>query len=287
MSEEKKQQTGQGPAEQGTGAAQSPADEQGVKKDKPVFYEEPNPASSIKHVIAVMSGKGGVGKSLVTALSACAMQQAGYQTAILDADITGPSIPKSFGLGPGLVYEGQQAYPQPTKTGIQVVSANLILKKATDPIIWKGPMVSGAIKQFWTDIVYENVDYMFVDMPPGTGDVPLTVFQTLPVDGVLIVSSPQDLVAMIVEKAVNMTQLMGLPILGLIENMSYFQAPDTGHVYEIFGHSQIDQVAERAGLDLLAKLPLDPSVAEKVDQGRIEDVEVSPLAGLVKKLETL
>lgn len=257
------------------------------KKDKPVFYKEPNSETSINHIIAVMSGKGGVGKSLVTSMAACAMQKAGHRVAIMDADMTGPSIPKAFGMGPGLLYKDGKAYARPSKSGIQIVSANLLLDNPTDPVIWKGPMVSGAINQFWTDIIYKDVDYMFVDMPPGTGDVPLTVFQTLPVDGVLIVSSPQDLVSMIVEKAVNMTQMMGLPILGLIENMSYFKAPDTGKVYKVFGESKIDETAEKAGLDVLAKLPIDPKIAEMIDQGRVEDLDSQAFDQLVKKLEGL
>lgn len=258
--------------------------QENVKAGKPIFYEAPHEKSRIDHVIAVMSGKGGVGKSMVTSLSALAMEKSGWNAAILDADITGPSIPKAFGLGKGLSMRDGLAYARETSSGIQVVSTNLILEKEVDPVIWKGPMVGTAVKQFWTDIVYSNVDYMFVDMPPGTGDVPLTVFQTLPVDGVIIVTSPQDLVSMIVKKAVNMCLMMGIPILGIIENMSYFKAPDTGKEYKIFGESHIEEVCKENNLDLLARLAINPDLAKLMDQGRIEEADISPFKQMIEKL---
>ncbi len=255
-----------------------------AEKKKPVFYKEPNRKSRINHVIAVMSGKGGVGKSMVTSLTALATQQSGWNVGIMDADITGPSIPKAFGISGGLEMRKGEAYARESKSGIQIVSSNLLLPKETDPIIWKGPMIGQAVQQFWTDVIYENIDYLFVDMPPGTGDVPLTVFQTLPVDGILIVTSPQDLVAMIVEKAVNMAKMMGVPVLGLIENMSYFHAEDTGHDYRIFGESHAEEVAERHGLQLLAKLPIDPALAALVDQGNIEEADTRAFRPVVNRI---
>ncbi len=261
--------------------------QENVKQGKPVFYEKPNEKSRIDKVIAVMSGKGGVGKSTVTSLSALAMEKSGWNAAILDADITGPSIPKAFGLSKGLEMMDGLAHARETNSGIQVVSTNLILERDVDPIIWKGPMVGMAVKQFWTDIVYSNVDYMFVDMPPGTGDVPLTVFQTLPLDGVILVTSPQDLVSMIVEKAMNMCLMMGIPILGVIENMSYFKAPDTGNEYKIFGESHIEEICKEKKLDLLAQLPINPGIAELMDKGKIEEADVSHFDKLVDKLEKL
>ena len=231
-----------------------------------------NPASSVKHVIGVVSGKGGVGKSLVTALMAVKINEKGKHTAILDADITGPSIPKAFGLGTdGLsVTEDGMMVPATTATGIDIMSANLLLDKDTDPVIWRGPVIAGAVKQFWSDALWKDVDYMFVDMPPGTGDVPLTVFQSLPVSGIIIVTSPQELVAMIVEKAVNMAKKMNVPILGLVENMSYLECPDCGKKISVFGESHIDEIAEQYGIPVLAKIPIDPKIAENVDAGTVE-----------------
>lgn len=260
---------------------------QNLEGKKPVFYQAPHEKSKIGHVLAVMSGKGGVGKSLVTALAAVAMQKAGFSSAILDGDITGPSIPRSFGLSGMLEVKDGIPYAKRTKTGIQVVSTNLLLDKETDPVLWKGPMVAQGLKQFWSDIVYEDVDYLFVDMPPGTGDVPLTVFQTLPIDGVLIVTSPQDLVTMIVEKAIHMTQMMDVPVLGLVENMSYFRAPDTGKTYEIFGKSHLDQIAQDFGLPVLARLPIHPAIAELVDAGRIEEADLEDLKPLIASIVQL
>ena len=231
-----------------------------------------NPASSVKHVIGVVSGKGGVGKSLVTALMAVKINEKGKHTAILDADITGPSIPKAFGLGTdGLsVTEDGMMVPATTATGIDIMSANLLLDKDTDPVIWRGPVIAGAVKQFWSDALWKDVDYMFVDMPPGTGDVPLTVFQSLPLSGIIIVTSPQELVSMIVAKAVNMAQKMNVPILGLVENMSYLSCPDCGKKISVFGEIHIDEIAEQYGIPVLAKIPIDPKIAENVDAGTVE-----------------
>lgn len=240
---------------------------------KPAFYKPPHEKSRIRHIIAVMSGKGGVGKSMVTSLTALAMQRTGRDSAILDADITGPSIPHAFGLQGGLARRGDTPYARRTESGIQIVSTNLILPHDTDPVLWKGALIGSAIQQFWTDVVYEDVDYLFVDMPPGTGDVPLTVFQTLPVDGVLIITSPQELVSMVVEKAINMTKMMQIPVFGIIENMSYFEAPDTGKQYAVFGESSIATVAAQNGLPLLARLPIDPQLTHLIDAGRVEEAD--------------
>lgn len=242
-------------------------------RKKPVFYQPPHEKSRIRHIIAVMSGKGGVGKSMVTSLTALAMQRTGLDSAILDADITGPSIPHAFGLQGGLTRRGDTPYARRTESGIQIVSTNLILPHDTDPVLWKGALIGSAIQQFWTDVVYEDVEYLFVDMPPGTGDVPLTVFQTLPVDGVLIITSPQELVSMVVEKAINMTKMMQIPVFGIIENMSYFEAPDTGKQYAVFGESSIATVAAQNGLPLLARLPIDPQLTHLIDAGRVEEAD--------------
>lgn len=247
-------------------------------RKKPVFYKDPHEKSRIGHVIAVMSGKGGVGKSMVTTMCALAMQQTGREAAILDADVTGPSIPHAFGLDGGLERKNGIPYARRTKSGIQVVSTNLLLSHDTDPVLWKGALVGSAIQQFWTEVVYEDVDYLFVDMPPGTGDVPLTVFQMIPVDGVLIVTSPQELVSMVVEKAINMTRMMSLPVFGIMENMSYFEAPDTKRRYDIFGKSRIDEVAKRYGLPVLAKLAINPNLATLIDEGRVEEADTRPFA---------
>ena len=244
-------------------------------EDRTSFLEPLNPASSVKKVIGIVSGKGGVGKSLVTSLMAVKMNSLGKHTAILDTDITGPAIPKAFGLGSDGISVTQEGLmvPPTTATGIDIMSANLLLDKETDPVIWRGPVIAGAVKQFWQEALWENVDYMFVDMPPGTGDVPLTVFQSLPVDGIIIVTSPQELVSMIVAKAVNMAKKMNIPIIGLVENMSYLECPDCGKKLSVFGESHIDEVAEQLGLTVLAKLPIDPEVAKSVDAGTVEYVE--------------
>ena len=236
------------------------------------FLEELNPKSRVNKVIAVMSGKGGVGKSFVTASLAAAMQKAGFKTAILDADITGPSIPKMFGSGErATALSETELNPVVSSKGTQLMSINFLLENETDPVIWRGPMIAGVIKQFWHDVVWTDVDYMFVDMPPGTGDVPLTVFQSLPVNGIIVVSTPQDLVRIIVEKAANMASAMKVPILGLVENMSYLKCPDCGKEISVFGESHIDKIAADFNLPILAKIPLQPSVAQLCDEGKIEE----------------
>ena len=230
-----------------------------------------NQASNVKHVIGVVSGKGGVGKSLVTSMLAVTMQRRGYKTAILDADITGPSIPKAFGLKTGSVQGSDIGmFPVMTKTGIEVMSLNLLVDDETKPVVWRGPVIAGTVKQFWTDVVWNEVDYMFVDMPPGTGDVPLTVFQSLPLDGIVIVTSPQELVSMIVEKAVNMASLMEIDVLGLVENYSYIVCPDCGKVIRPYGESKIEKLAEGYDTSELAQLPIDPELASLCDKGVIE-----------------
>lgn len=239
------------------------------------FLEPLNPASSVKKVIGVVSGKGGVGKSLVTAMMAVKMNSKGKHTAILDADITGPSIPKAFGLNNNMVMmtKDNLMIPATSALGIDIMSANLLLDNDTDPVIWRGPVIAGAVKQFWNETLWEDVDYMFVDMPPGTGDVPLTVFQSLPVNGIIIVTSPQELVSMIVAKAVKMAQKMNIPIIGLVENMSYLECPDCGKKISVFGESHIDEIAKEYNIPVLAKLPIDPKIAEHVDNGTIEYLE--------------
>ena len=244
-----------------------------------------NDKSKVKKVIAVVSGKGGVGKSTVTAMLATAMQRAGKRTAILDADITGPSIPKSFGVCEcaGATEEG--IFPAVSKTGIQIMSINLLLDNEDDPVLWRGPIIAGAVKQFWTDVFWEDVDYMFVDMPPGTGDVPLTVFQSLPVAGVVVVTSPQELVGMIVDKAVNMADMMHVPVLGIVENMAYYTCPDCGKQHAIFGESHIEAIAAKHGIPNTAKLPIDPAIAAACDAGKIEDVQGDWLSSLADAIE--
>ena len=249
------------------------------------FIEKLNPASSVKKVIGVVSGKGGVGKSLVTSMLAVKMNSKGYRTAILDADITGPSIPKAFGIDGGIGMTGNLMVPAVTSTGIQVMSANLLLDHETDPVIWRGPVIAGAVKQFWSETLWENIDYMFVDMPPGTGDVPLTVFQSLPVDGIVIVTSPQELVSMIVSKAVNMVRKMDIPILGVVENMSYLECPDCGKRISVFGESHIDEIAAEHGIPVLAKIPIRPEIARMVDQGSVEYLEADWLDEAAAKME--
>ena len=247
----------------------------------------PNELSSIKKVIGVVSGKGGVGKSLVTSMLAVLMNRKGYKTAILDADITGPSIPKSFGLKERASGNDEYIFPVKSKTGIKIISVNLLLENDTDPVVWRGPIIAETVKQFWRDTVWEDVDYMFVDMPPGTGDVPLTVFQSIPVDGIIVVTSPQELVSMIVEKAVNMAKLMDIPVLGIVENMSYFECPDFGKQHSIFGESRIEEVAERLGVKAVFKLPIDPKMASACDRGMIELAQAKGLEDAVSMLENL
>ena len=244
-----------------------------------------NPKASVKKVIAVVSGKGGVGKSTVTSMLAVAMSRQGKRVAVLDADITGPSAPTAFGVTEcrGATEEG--LYAAMTKTGIQVMSINLLLDNSTDPVVWRGPVIAGAVKQFWTDVIWEDVDYMFVDMPPGTGDVPLTVFQSLPVDGIVIVTSPQDLVSMIVSKAVKMANMMHVPVLGFVENYSYLECPDCGKRIHVFGESRLDEVAEALNLPVLARLPIDPKVAESYDNGQMESVVTDNVAGVIEAIK--
>ena len=251
------------------------------------FLEETNSYNNIKKVIAVVSGKGGVGKSMVTSLMAVNMQRAGYNTAILDADITGPSIPKAFGLKQKAEANELGILPINTKTGIGTMSVNSLLENDTDPVVWRGPVIAGTVKQFWTDVLWGDVDYLFVDMPPGTGDVPLTVFQSLPVDGIIVVTSPQELVSMIVTKAVKMAEMMNIPVLGLVENMSYFECPDCGSKLPVFGESKVDEVAAQQGLEVLGKLPINSKLAAACDKGLIELYEGDWLDEAVKKLESL
>ena len=259
------------------------------KCSKESLIEPQNKASNVKRVIGVVSGKGGVGKSLVTSMLAVTMQRRGYQAAVLDADVTGPSIPKAFGLRAGCV-EGTELgmLPPKTKTGIEVMSVNLLVDDETKPVVWRGPVIAGTVKQFWTDVVWNDVDYMFVDMPPGTGDVPLTVFQSLPLDGIIIVTSPQQLVSMIVEKAVNMANLMNVKILGLIENYSYAVCPDCGKVLKPFGDSNVDSLADKFGIPVMTKLPIDSELASLCDKGVIELFEgdyLEKAADLIEKIK--
>ena len=244
--------------------------------------------SSVKKVIGVVSGKGGVGKSMVTSLLACATMREGYKTAILDGDITGPSIPKAFGVHQNLVgnIDGL-IVPGSTAMGIDMVSVNLLLANETDPVIWRGPVLGGVIKQFWGETLWQNIDYMFVDMPPGTGDVPLTIFQSLPLDGIIIVASPQELVGMIVEKAANMARMMNITILGLVENMSYVECPDCGKKIYVFGESHIDEIASQYQVPVLAKIPMDPELAAACDAGKIEFTERDYMKDAVELLEKL
>ena len=234
------------------------------------LHEKLNELSTVKKVIAVVSGKGGVGKSLVTSALAVELNRRGHKTAILAADITGPSIPKAFGITAHAKGNEFGILPETTKTGIDIMSVNLLLENNTDPVVWRGPVISGTVKQFWSDVIWKDVDYMFVDMPPGTGDVPLTVFQSVPLDGIIVVASPQELVSMIVSKAVKMAQMMNVPILGLIENMSYFKCPNCRMEHYIFGESHIDEIAEDFNTRVLAKVPFDAALAKAVDTGTVE-----------------
>ena len=252
-----------------------------------IAKEPMNKASNVKKVIGVVSGKGGVGKSFVTSSLACAMNKAGYKVGIMDADITGPSIPKMFGVH-GQVYGTEDGMvPMAAENGIKIMSVNLLLDNEEDPVIWRGPVIAGVVKQFWNETVWGDIDYLFVDMPPGTGDVPLTVFQSLPVDGIIVVTSPQELVSMIVGKAVRMAEMMDIPVLGLVENMSYLTCPDCGKEIDVFGKSTVADVAKEYGIDVLGRLPIDPKLATACDNGEIEDFEGHWLDDAVKKLEKL
>ena len=257
---------------------------QNCSSRKEDFRKPLHAGASVKKVIAVVSGKGGVGKSLVTSLMASEMQRRGYNCAVLDADITGPSIPKSFGVTVHATGTEEYLLPVYTHTGLQIMSIKLILENETEPVVWRGPVIAGAVGQFWTDVYWDDVDYMFVDMPPGTGDVPLTVFQSLPVDGIIVVTSPQELVAMIVEKAVKMAEMMDIPVLALVENMSGFKCPDCGKTHYPFGESHIKEVAGKFGIDTTAQIPIDPSVAEKCDKGEIESCEAEWLSDVAAML---
>ena len=247
---------------------------------------QPNPKSSVKKVIAVVSGKGGVGKSTVTSMLAVAMARAGKRVGVLDADITGPSAPRAFGVSECQGAGEDGLYPALSAGGIQVMSINLLLDDPASPGVWRGPVIAGAVKQFWTDVIWEDVDYMFVDMPPGTGDVPLTVFQSLPVDGVIIVTSPQDLVSMIVSKAVKMANMMHIPVIGFVENYSYLRCPDCGKKIEVFGKSHLDEIAAAFDLPVLARLPIDPQVAALYDAGQMEQVDTTPVSGVISAISS-
>ena len=249
------------------------------------LIEKPHKGSNIKKVIGIVSGKGGVGKSLVTSLLAVKAKREGFSSAILDADITGPSIPKAFGIHERAKGTDEGILPSMTKTGIGIMSLNLLTMNETDPVVWRGPIIAGTVKQFWTDVIWGDVDYMFIDMPPGTGDVPLTVFQSIPLDGIIIVSSPQELVGMIVEKAVNMAAMMNVPVLGLVENMSYLTCPDCGKVINVFGESHIDEIAAKHSVANVAKLPIEPKLAAACDAGMIELFEGDWLDGIFAAIE--
>ena len=259
----------------------------GERKEPQSLLEKLNPHARVKKVIAVCSGKGGVGKSMVTALLAAAMQRKGLRAAVLDGDITGPSIPKMFGVTERAQGDQSGVYPVLSKTGVQLMSLNLLLDNETDPVIWRGPLITGTVKQFWTEVIWDNVDVLFVDMPPGTGDVTLTVFQSLPVDGIVFVTSPQELVGMIVEKAVKMAKMMNLSISGLVENMSYFTCPDCGKEHEIFGQSRVKETAEKYAIPATARLPLSPDIAAAADRGGIEGLRLPQLDEVLAVLEKI
>lgn len=244
------------------------------------LMEKLMPGASVRKVIAVVSGKGGVGKSMVTSLLAAETQRRGFRTAILDADLTGPSIPKAFGVSERMRAAADHMLPVTTLSGIQMVSMNLLLDAPEEPVLWRGPVIAGVVAQFWSEVMWDDVDYMFIDLPPGTGDVPLTVMQGLPLDGIVIVSSPQDLVGMIVEKAVKMARMMKVPVLSLVENMSYFICPDCGKVHEIFGESKVQKLAAIYGIDAFIRLPINPDSARLVDEGRVEDIDCDYVAAL-------
>lgn len=246
-----------------------------------------NPNSSIKKVIGVVSGKGGVGKSMVTALSALASTRNGFRTGIMDADITGPSIPKMFGVHTKAYGSEYGIMPEETPMDIKLMSINLLVDNETDPVVWRGPVIGGVVEQFWTDVCWGDLDVLFIDMPPGTGDVPLTVFQSIPVDGIIVVTSPQDLVSMIVAKAVKMAQLMNIPVLGIVENMSYITCPDCGRKIQMFGESKAEAVASEYGLKLLEKLPIDPVLSQEADAGKIEFNEGTQMESILGVLDDL
>lgn len=243
-----------------------------------------NPHARVQKVIAVCSGKGGVGKSMVTALLAAAAQKAGLQAGVLDADITGPSIPKMFGVHTRAQGDQSGVYPVVSRSGVQLMSLNLLLDNETDPVIWRGPLITGTVTQFWTEVVWDNVDILFVDMPPGTGDTTLTVFQSLPVNGIVFVTTPQELVGMIVEKAVNMARTMNLPLTALVENMSYFTCEGCGKQHELFGQSRVEETAQKFGIQATARLPLDPAIAAAADRGGVEGLHLASLAAILEAI---
>jgi len=258
------------------------------RKEEFDFSEKPHALSSIKKVIGVVSGKGGVGKSLVTSMLAVTMNRMGYHSAVLDADITGPSIPKAFGIREKARGSEKGLYPIKSHTGIDIISINLLMDNDKDPVVWRGPILANTVKQFWSEVIWSDVDFMFIDMPPGTGDVPLTVFQSIAMDGIIIVTSPQELVSMIVSKAVRMAEIMNIPIIGLVENMSYFKCPDNDKEYKIFGDSHIDEIAEEHNLKVLAKLPIDPRLSAACDKGMIELFEgdwMEPVGKILENME--
>jgi Mrp family chromosome partitioning ATPase len=263
----------------GCDGAQSP--------DPKSFIEDPHPDSNIKSVIGIMSGKGGVGKSMVTDLMAVAYSRNGHRCGIMDADITGPSIPKAFGVTEKATGNATTIFPVTSKTGIDIISINLLLENETDPVIWRGPVIAGTVKQFWTDVLWKDIDCLFVDMPPGTGDVPLTVFQSLPLDGIIVVTTPQDLVSMIVGKAVKMAEMMNIPVLGIIENMSYVECPDCGKRLSVFGESRVKKTAAKYELPILSQLPIDPKLTEAIDAGAIEEFSFDYMDDAVKIIENM
>ena len=246
-----------------------------------------NPYSKIKKIIGIVSGKGGVGKSLVTSMLACTMKEKGYNVGILDADVTGPSIPKMFGINTKAGGNEYGMIPVESANGVEVMSVNLLMDNDTDPVVWRGPVIAGVVKQFYSEVIWEDIDFLFVDMPPGTGDVPLTVFQSLPVDGIVIVTSPQDLVSMIVGKAVNMAKMMDIPILGIVENMSYVECPDCGKKIHIYGESKIEAVADSYDLDVIGQMPINPNTAYLCDKGMVFSADMSALSGAADKIENL
>jgi len=256
-------------------------------EDPESFLANPNKLSDIGKVIGVVSGKGGVGKSLVTGLLASAMKRRGRGVGLMDADITGPSIPRIFGLGRRAKMDEFGLYPVPSRGGVDIMSINLLIENETDPVIWRGPVIGGMVKQFWTEVIWAGAEYLFIDLPPGTGDVPLTIFQSIPLDGLVIVTSPQELVSMIVEKAVNMARMMKVPVLGLVENFSYFQCPDCGKKTDVFGPSRLAETAARFGIPASARLPLTPEFAVKCDAGKVEDLEGPWLDDILSLIERL
>lgn len=250
--------------------------------------EQLNEFSRVKKVIGIVSGKGGVGKSLVTSMMASATNKRGFNTAVLDADITGPSIPRMFGIKEHALGDGKNhIFPCRSSNGVDIMSINLLLESDTDPVVWRGPVIAGVVKQFWTEVVWKDIDYMYVDMPPGTGDVPLTVFQSLPVDGIIVVTSPQSLVSMVVAKAVRMAELMNIPILGIVENMSYFTCPDCGCEIKVFGDRHVEEIATTYGIPLLARLPIDPAAAAACDSGKVESIDTAPIQPALDKILSL